>query len=237
MNQFLSQFSNFFWPPCCLLCSNASQKHWDLCNECAEELPKNHSFCAICALPLPKKNAQTDVTCAQCQKTNPVFSKTYAPYLYDIPCDFMVKALKYQGRMAFARLMAQLMVDKLPKSMRDTVDKILPVPLHSARLRERGFNQAAEIANIIARATQLPMCRKGITRHKPTLPQSALPYPVRTKNVRGAFTATRSFAHERIAIVDDVMTTGATHRSLAKTLQQAGAADVQVWVFARTPKH
>jgi len=111
---------------------------------------------------------------------------------------------------------------------------IIPVPLHRTRLRERGFNQALEIARPIARSLSIPVDYKSCERVRKTSAQSLLPAAERRKNIKGAFRVTRPIAARHVAILDDVMTTGHTVQELAATLRKAGVERIDVWVVART---
>ena len=115
------------------------------------------------------------------------------------------------------------------------VDLVVPVPLHDARLRERGYNQSMEIARGIASRLDLPLAAEAMARVRDTAAQLELPWKARRENVRGAFSCRQSLDGKTIAVVDDVMTTGATLAEVAATLKKFGAARVVNWVVARTP--
>lgn len=113
-------------------------------------------------------------------------------------------------------------------------DIIVPMPLHLLRLRERGFNQAVEMARVLADCMHVPLGTNIAARIRPTEPQAALPLDQRAKNIRNAFACSTDIAGKHIALMDDVMTSGASLDELAKTLKKAGAARVECWVAART---
>jgi len=133
---------------------------------------------------------------------------------------------------ALAPLLGSLLLEEIQDTQPITF--IVPVPLSRKRLRERGFNQAVEIARPIARAARKPVELALLERARDTPPQFDLPWAERRRNVRGAFTATRTLIDATVAVVDDVMTTGATLDEIAATLKAAGAARVVNWVVART---
>jgi ComF family protein len=168
--------------------------------------------------------------CGACLDQPPRYARVVAPFSYGYPLDAVIRAYKYGGRLAHARLLGAALA---AVATRDA-DAIVAMPLTPARLAERGFNQALEIARIVARATGIPLlpfaCRKVVD----TPPQAALPWAERAKNVRRAFVCDADLTGRRIAVVDDVLTTGATLDELARVLRKAGAAEVVGWVVART---
>lgn len=145
----------------------------------------------------------------------------------------MVQSLKFSGRLELARSLAALLGEVLdPQSLPQC---LVPVPLHRRRLRARGFNQAAEIARHLARRTGVPLAQSLCFRCRPSVAQSSLPARARRRNVRGAFAAGNVPAGlHHVAIVDDVVTTGATVLEVARTLRRAGIEEIEVWACART---
>ena len=208
----------------CLLCGSESGSEF-LCAACGAGLPVLGSGCPRCALPTPSA-----VPCGACLGDPPYFDATTALWPYEFPCDRLVQSLKYQGRLAVARYLARsLAAIPLPRS-----DRLIPVPLHPRRLRERGFNQSLEIARYLSRHTGVPCETSGVWRARDTPPQADLPYADRARNARGAFVCALDLSGETVTVLDDVMTTGATLNEFARTLKQAGAARVEVLVVART---
>jgi ComF family protein len=136
-------------------------------------------------------------------------------------------------RREFGRALGELLVDAISASSA-AADAIVAVPLHRSRLIERGYNQALELARPLAAATRKPLLVSGIHRRRPTAPQSQLAAAHRRQNLRGAFRVSRRIEGMHLAIVDDVMTTGATVEALAEALRSAGAASVVAWVLARS---
>ncbi len=143
----------------------------------------------------------------------------------------MIYALKFKGRQELARLFGELLAAKVNAPF--LPDCLVPVPLHPSRYRTRGFNQALEIARPLAHRLNLPLCPNLCRRVCPTPPQRLLDAKTRRQNLRGAFQATSNLSGCRIAIVDDVLTSGATADELAAVLKRAGATQVEVWVLAR----
>lgn len=169
--------------------------------------------------------------CGRCLRDPPAFDATGAAFAYRFPVDRMVQALKYRERLALAGFFADALRPFRPSG--DAL--IVPMPLHRRRLRERGFNQAVEIARPLALAWGLPLVLSGVMRAVHTAPQASLPWKARSVNIRGAFRCDVPFDGKTVIVVDDVMTTGATLDELARTLKLRGAARVENLVIARTP--
>ena len=221
-------------PPICVLCGEAGIRFpsgvRDLCPACQESLPWAESQCARCALPLTATTVEA--LCGRCQTHPPAFASCLSPFRYHTPVDHLLLGLKFNGRLAQARLLGELMADWLDSVMDTPPDQLIPVPLHADRLRERGFNQAVELARPIADRLGLPLNLRGVRRVLATPPQSDLSRKQRLKNIRGAFEVVQP-VHGHVAIIDDVMTTTSTADELARTLLRAGAERVEVWVCAR----
>jgi ComF family protein len=152
-----------------------------------------------------------------------------AALAYAFPADTLVHAFKFRGELALAPYLAAMLAARLSG---ERVDLVVPVPLSAQRLRARGYNQAAEIARRleVAAPVELFLCERA----RDTAAQSELPWAERRRNVRGAFRCTRPIHGAAVAVVDDVMTTGATLDEIASVLKKAGAARVVNWVVART---
>jgi ComF family protein len=168
--------------------------------------------------------------CGTCLASPPYFDATLALWLYEFPCDRLVQALKYRARLALASFFAR----SLARRPLPPYDLLIPMPLHPGRLALRGFNQAVEIARMLAKQTGLVLSPRGARRVKDTTPQAELPYEERAKNIRGAFACGVDLSGKRVAVLDDVMTTGATLNELAKVLKRAGAVRVENLVIARS---
>jgi ComF family protein len=149
------------------------------------------------------------------------------------PADFMVRQLKFGGERSFARVLGLLLAETRLRAGGLLPVALVPVPLHLQRLRERGYNQAAELARFAARRLRLPVWARALERHRATVAQSGLPAAARGANVQGCFTARPLPPGCRVALVDDVFTTGSTAQEAARCLREAGAAEVEVWVACR----
>jgi len=216
-------------PQRCALCARATGDAC-LCDGCARAIAPTGPACPRCALPTP-----AGAVCGRCVAHPPAFDAALAAGIYAFPLDRLVTRLKYAADLPLAAALgAHLARVAVSAGAIARVDALVPMPLAAARQRARGCNQAREIAKAVSRATGLPLSR-GLVRIKHGEPQAALPWRERMRNVRGAFAAPRAFDGARFALVDDVMTTGATASAAAAALRRAGAAHVEAWVVARTP--
>lgn len=222
------KFKQLIFPQNCLLCSAAEGGDLGICQACRQDLPwHTQAHCPQCALA-----SSDNQVCGHCLKAPPAFDRTRALFRYQYPLDAMLQRYKYGHMLSMADTFAGLMLNKLPAT--NLPDIVIPMPLHAARLRERGFNQALEIARIVATRLKLKLDARACVRTRLTPPQVSLPLKQRVKNMRGAFACTRPLHGLRVALVDDVMTTGASLNALATSVKTAGAVEVECWVVART---
>lgn len=209
----------------CVLCGAASHVGaW--CTACDTSLPYLISpRCPVCALPTPQGD-----TCGRCLHRAPLFDRTTTAFTYDFPLDKLVQAFKFGAQLALAREFAR----KLAPRIDTRPDCIVAMPLHPARLRERGYNQSEELARQLAHDLDITLSSYACQRVRDTPPQSALPWKERSRNMRKAFTCKGDMRGKHVAMVDDVMTSGASLNELALALRRAGASEVSAWVVART---
>jgi len=225
----LPLLQSLIFPPRCLLCGAPGYSGMDLCCNCFIELPSNSCACRQCGENLPAVSGSE--ICGDCLNNPPAFDETHAPYRYLEVMPYLVSQLKFRGQLAYARLLGQLLARQLLNARRP--DCIMPVPLHLSRYRERGFNQSIEIGRFISKALQLPLSLHDCIRQQRTQHQTELTATQRQKNLQQAFAVSRPFAYKQVAILDDVMTTGATADALARILKQQGVENVSVWVCCR----
>ncbi|VAW96465.1 Competence protein F homolog, phosphoribosyltransferase domain; protein YhgH required for utilization of DNA as sole source of carbon and energy [hydrothermal vent metagenome] len=216
----------------CPLCSEPSTQL--ICPSCTRMLPEITAQCFQCGLPLNMVDTSHHaLRCGQCVKTPPAFDLCISPYPYALPINQFITQLKFQHKLYYAQVLAELLMTKIEQHAEGLPDCIIPVPLHKKRLRQRGFNQALEIARPIAKRYAIKLDVRCCTRVVSTTPQMGQTKKARQKNIRHAFKVSPHFQYKHIAIVDDVMTTGQTVNELARVLRKQGAKRIQIWSAAR----
>ncbi len=209
----LAALGSLLAPPICVICDRAG-------------LPGPVDLCADCLAGLPRPAAEDLVLASD-------YALVCCPWSFEYPVDVLVRALKFHGERCHARVLGTLLARERARRAAPLPQLVVPVPLHPLRLRTRGYNQAAELASFAALELGLRLDRHALRRVRPTCEQRALRSPDRVSNVRGAFAATRTLAGLRVALVDDVVTTGSTAAAAAAALTAAGAASIELWVVAR----
>lgn len=212
----------------CLLCSGPC--HELLCAACRADLPWNRCACPACARPLASPDLEL---CRYCTRRSPPFDASLAAFRYEAPIDRAIQGLKYNADFLAARWLGESLADTVHQSERPLPELLIPVPLHAGRLRRRGYNQAQELGRVVGRSLGVPLAPQLVRRKRATEDQIGKTAHDRRRNVRGAFAIDTSVRGQRIALIDDVMTTGSTLGELARTCRQAGAAQVECWVIAR----
>ena len=222
-------------PSRCLVCGERGENGSDLCPSCRQSLPWLTAACSRCALPL----AVDAALCGECLRRPPPQACTHAAFVYRAPLGRLLPRAKFHGDLAGLRLLSLLMAERLRDAHPDRGARpqaLVPVPLHRNRLRQRGYDQALELARPLARRLAVPVRDDLLRRVRATAAQSRLDASARRRNLRGAFQVRNGvLLPEHVALVDDVMTTGATARSAATALLHAGVRRVDVWVCARVP--
>lgn len=204
--------ATLFPPRCCLCGFEGANLDLDLCGFCFADLP-----------------------------WAPAHLPDVVAFRYEEPIDDLIRDLKYRGALANARVLGVLLAEAVRDSHVELPQLLVPVPLHAARLRERGFNQACALARYAGRMLEIPYARGAVRRVRNTPSQTSLDMNERRRNVQGAFSVAgaraqaRLVAAEHVAIVDDVMTTGSTVAELRAVLLAAGVGRVDVWAIARAP--
>ena len=215
----------------CTLCGVHSREI--LCTACNRDLPFRQT------LGCPRCNAQGAIQqlCGACLSDPPHYDETISAFRYAYPLDRLVQAYKFNANLSLLPLFADALVraiDAVDAAVRP--DLVIPLPLAPRRLAERGFNQASLLGERVSKTLAIRFEARGMLRVRETPPQSGLSREARLKNVRGAFDCANRLDGLRVAVVDDVMTTGATLSEAARALKKAGAAHVSAWVIARALK-
>ena len=246
-----SRFTHTVFAPNCILCDakNDLKSTTKPTRERNDALQANiHAVCRACLGTLPfhpvsscpqcglSSNGQL---CGSCISSPPDFDATKAVFLYEFPIDAMMLRYKYGNSLNLGDTFAAFLAEKANvEGCLHNIDLVIPMPMHPQRLKERGFNQALEIAKVFGKDK---LDYQSVIRQTLTPPQASLPLKERVKNIKGAFKVDAkvkdNLTDKRVAIVDDVMTTGASLNELANTLKKAGAAHVECWVIARTLPH
>ncbi|KII31734.1 ComF family protein [Pseudomonas fluorescens] len=221
----------------CLLCDEPVEAEMPICVACETDLPWLGDHCQTCALPL----LATGLTCGECLLEPPAFEQVVVPWLYGFPVDSLITRFKHNAKWPFGHLLADVLGEYLQHRFDEGLprpDVLLPVPLAGKRLRQRGFNQSAMLARWLSQSLDLPCEETVLRRIKETDAQQDLDAKARKHNLRNAFNLMpdAQIKDRHLALVDDVLTTGATAQALARLLINAGAARVDVYCLARTPK-
>lgn len=232
VNRWIKNVHSWLLPSRCILCAGPGLHGLDLCSACLADLPRLGACCSVCALPLAGIQSERE-TCGRCLRDPPAYDRVISSFLYASPVDVLIQELKFNARLQNATVLGQLMLNSVLGSGTALPQLIIPMPLHGGRMRERGFNQALELARPIAHALNLPLAPRACERIRATPSQSGLDAVHRRRNIRGAFIVRDLPDVQNVVIVDDVMTTGSTMNELALMLKRAGVKQVQAWVCAR----
>lgn len=224
----------------CVVCLTPTRND-SLCGACQTALPANACACLQCALPLPETMAGTAAgrmpathKCGPCHHRSPAFDRTIAPWRYEFPVSGIIGRFKYGGQRAYGQPLARGLAGLIAARAEPLPELLIPVPMHPRKLRRRGFNQSEEVAHWLSRQLRIPVSRRLLLRIHQSDAQSTLRRRQRLKNLKGAFRVTDRIP-SHVALIDDVMTTGATAEELSRLLKKNGAREVEVWVLARTP--
>lgn len=222
-------------PRHCVLCGLESGPH-NLCPGCAADLPRIGHGCRLCALPLPVLDSSY---CGACLVRPPPWHRAVAALEYQFPVDHLVSRFKYRRNLACGEVLGRELVRAVMRNCDQRPDCILPVPMHGSRHRSRLINQADLLARRLGRELRIPVHGRLLCRIRPTPAQSGLDAVSRRRNLRGAIRLHADGRKPprlgRVALVDDVMTTGTTLSECARVLTAAGACRVVTWVAAVTP--
>ncbi len=220
------------FPHHCIICSEKTNRKFDLCTTCERDLPWLKMVCRSCAIPLP---SLTESICGACLKKPLPFYKLHVFFSYTEIIKKLIIGLKFQQRLDYAKILGTLLAKKINSRYQGELlpNKIIPVPLHKKRLHERGFNQAIELAKPISKELNIPIEYRRCKRVVNTAAQSKLSASQRSINVKNAFIAHHDLAHQHIALLDDVITTGHTLIEISRALYYVGVKRIDVWCCSR----
>ncbi|MGY3903572.1 ComF family protein [Aeromonas lusitana] len=222
------------WLGLCQLCRQPCDEQALLCHWCLQTLHQPLCRCRLCAAPLPEHIKAEEQICGRCQRRPPPWQRLQVIGDYLPPYPTLIPRLKYAGQILLAPPLAHMLADHLDLAQPPEV--ILPVPLHWWRQWRRGFNQAEELASTLGKITAIPCDNRLIQRTKATPQQTSLSAGQRRRNLRGAFQIA-PHAYRHVALLDDVVTTGATAGRLTRLLHESGVERVEVWALCRTLRH
>lgn len=226
----VASFVHRLFPVTCYLCLDPGQRPaLDLCAGCESDLPRNEPACPMCAATV----SVAGQTCGHCRRRRRAFDVAFVPYRYEFPLPELIQRMKYRGVLPITRILGCVLGRRLAERGAPPADAIVPVPLSAKREHERGYNQAREIARFAARELGIPVEDRMAQRIRETPEQTGLSAGARRRNLRDAFMIETGYVPARVAIVDDVLTTGATAESLAQALRRAGCRHIEVWAVAR----
>ncbi len=216
----------------CRLCAKSTEQ--TICPDCCETLARIKSACVQCSLPLPSHHL---TICAECQRQKNAFDHTICVLRYDHPNDYLITQFKQNRQFAIGYFLTEMLYQKVrvESTNGDRPECIVPVPAHWTSVFQRGFNPAYFIAKILAKKLEIPLvdCLKSKKKHDK---QKQLSRKERLKNLNNIYQVNFKIPYKRVALVDDVVTTGATIQTLSALLKKNGVQNVQVWAIARTPK-
>ena len=229
-------------PKHCLFCLEKTQDQSDLCSHCIASLTLNQYNCQRCASPLEQALFTTGrkniALCGNCLSHHFHYDRVYSPFVYSEEMRYLIKKMKYQKKIHFAHTLSKLFIEKTTQLNDFQLPQaLIPMPMHSKRLKQRGFNQALELSRVFASHYSLPLDYISLIRSRHTNLQAGLTAIERQKNVQKAFIINRPIMHEHVALIDDVMTTGSTVNEAAKILKKNGVKKVDVWIIARAGKN
>jgi len=228
-------------PSPCIVCGKSSRAAYSLCPDCEFDLPWAGPCCIRCGEELPA-TAPNPRSCAGCTLHPPPFACCRAAFRYQSPIDSLLSGFKFRARFEAGNVLALLLAEKIAQHYRNTTppDLLLPVPLHPKRLRQRGFNQALEIARVVSKKCGIPLSRNAIVKMRDTTAQTKMHSAgARKQNLKNAFGVADNVLLHRVksvALIDDVVTTMATVSSVSRELRGRGIRHIDVWCLARASR-
>lgn len=212
----------------CVLCKGRTLQTQGICTECEHDLPWISHHCPCCFLPQAHNHL-----CQRCSTHVPPFQSVAALFDYQFPVNQLIAQIKYHDKPVYMAALAELMARQLINHPRPEL--LIPVPLHPSRLRERGYNQAEILANLLGQRLNIPVRSDLLTKVRATPQQMSLDRTTRHKNLKAAFQC-QPYSAQHVVLIDDVMTTGTTVREICKSLRQSPQQIIDIWVLVRTAK-
>lgn len=225
-----SQVINWLAPHKCFGCEAIIETPKPFCEACYIELPFQHNACGQCGQAFARK---TDY-CGRCISEPPYYDSCLCPFEYQTPISDLICALKYNDKPELAKKIGLMLADEIIQSESPLPEAILPVPIHTSRLRSRGFNQAKLIAVTVGNELGIPVINNAVIKRKATPPQAQQSLSIRKNALNNCFEVKHKINAQHLAIIDDVVTTGSTVNEIAKTLKKNGVDYIQVWAVAHT---
>lgn len=228
----------------CLLCGQKNTFKSAICDYCIQLLPINSTACYRCAIPLDTgESPSSDTICDNCFREPPPFLSSQAPFQYLFPVNQLISKMKYHNRPQYAKLLTTLMINQwhaCPGGPTQLPEILIPVPMYPHKQRQRGFNQAVYLAQHLGRQLGIPVLKNALQKTRATEAQNPLFAEQRRQNLRGAFRINPRYRRrlapvQRIGLVDDVITTGATATEISQVLRSAGIPEIHLLAIARTP--
>ncbi|NKB47548.1 MAG: ComF family protein [Legionellales bacterium] len=224
---------DWLFPQMCLVCHTLSHQSLPICQACTADLPWLHHYCQQCGYPLP--DASDHHYCGHCLTHWQPDVRFYGLFSYQSPIRQLLYQLKFQQRLIVAQLLGTLFAKTLLQSYPQPSDYpqlILPIPLHPRRIRQRGYNQALEIAKPISHHLNIPLSYHDCHRRKHTHAQATLPAALRQQNIAHAFQID-PLSVDHVAVIDDIYTTGLTSLTFIQSLRRQGIRQIDLWIAAR----
>ena len=227
----LAELYSKLLPIPCFLCGEFSQQD-ALCKACINDLPWLGHCCQRCALPLNEAGI-----CGQCLQQPPPQQLSLALFRYETPVNHCIAAFKFHQQLVFTKLYARLLADKTRQRNNALPEELIPIPLHPSRMRSRGYNQSAQLADALGHQLDIAVDKTSFIRQRNTSPQTGLSGKQRKRNLKQAFAIRMATSYNHVALIDDVYTTGHTAAEATRCLQQNGVDTVEVWTIARAMRH
>ncbi len=239
VNIWLNNIQFCLLPGTCINCNKASERDYDLCTVCESLLPRIKDPCESCGLPLPANNYDSHL-CGSCIIRPPPYKHIISAFNYANPIDQLIGVFKYQGKLVYGKVLSHQLLQLLLSiyDKRTFPELLIPMPLHTSRLQQRGFNQSMEISRYLSCHLKIPQNVDICYRNRNTTQQEGLNASARKKNLRGAFSIRQNFQSlpKSVAIIDDVVTTTASSQELALLLLRHGIKEIHIWSLARACK-